>query len=447
MAGRQRRDVGPLGSPPTIVTLLTVFAFAASPVATVVLLVAKLGWVTALLLGWIVAPIAAVAGAMLVLVWTTPFRRTDTLSLRPHRRGAPPVAGPVDTPIAISVIMPVYNGRHYLVRSLPPLVRMAEAGAIREVILVDDGSDDGSADYGREIGATVTLSPARRGPGSARNIGAHQAEGDVLWFVDADVVVHPEAVERVWAAFQDPTVVAVFGSYDDRPAGPNFGSQYKNLVHHHYHQHANPEASTFWTGCGAARKTAMLSIGGFDAEAYAIPAMEDVDLGYRLRQNGGSIRLDRNLLSTHLKNWTVPELVRTDIFQRALPWSRIMLKQEQVLDDLNVGTFERLRAVCAGLMVLVVIAVAAGLVSPWWLVPTLLTTLTGNWHLFRLFHRRHGVLFALAALAFHQVYYLYSSAAFVWCWLESKAAKLFPARSGAARAENVEAQDSVPLSP
>src|SRR5690606_37001461 len=130
-----------------------------------------------------------------------------------------------------------------------------------------------------------------------------------------------------------------------------------------------------------------------------------------------------------------PEVVRTDIFQRALPWSRIMLKQEQVLDDLNVGTFERLRAVCAGLTVLMIAAVAVGLLSPWWLIPALLTTLTGNWHLFRLFNRRRGLAFAVAALAFHQVYYLYSSAVFVWCWFEAQAAKLFAARRAPRREE------------
>jgi hypothetical protein len=123
-------------------------------------------------------------------------------------------------------------------------------------------------------------------------------------------------------------------------------------------------------------------------------------------------------LSTHLKVWSVTELVRTDIFRRAIPWARMMLQRSEILDDLNVGTFERLRALLAASLIFVTIAAVAGWISPWWLAPMLLTILTANWHLFRLFYRRRGLLFAVAGLLFHQVYYLYSAAAFAGCWLE-----------------------------
>jgi glycosyltransferase involved in cell wall biosynthesis len=359
-----------------------------------------------------------------VLVWTTPFRSSATLSLRPRRpRQAAAPAEPAP-PIRISVVMPAYNAKHYLVRSLPPLLEMKARGELAEVILVDDGSTDGGRDWAEAAGARVIPSPERRGPGHARNLGVGLAEGDVLWFIDADVLVHDDAVARLRLAFEDPQTVAVFGSYDDRPAGQDFGSQYKNLVHHHYHQNANPEASTFWSGCGAVRRAALQAVGGFDAETFTVPAMEDVDLGYRLRRAGGTIRLDREMLSTHLKIWRVPELIHTDIFRRAIPWSRIMLQHAEVLDDLNVGTFERLRAACAGLTVLTIGAVALGWLSPWWLVPALLTVATGNWHLFGLFRRQRGLGFGVAGLAFHQLYYLYSSAAFVACWIEARVLRM-----------------------
>jgi glycosyltransferase involved in cell wall biosynthesis len=327
---------------------------------------------------------------------------------------------------SISVVMPAYNAMQFLPRSLPPLIELMRRKAVREVLVVDDGSTDDTARYARSLGARVIRSSGRVGPGGARNEAAQSAIGDLLWFIDADVVVHPDSAEYVKAAFDEPEVVAAFGSYDDRPAALNFGSQYKNLVHHHYHQHADPRASTFWSGCGAVRKDAFLSIGGFDAKKFRIPSVEDVDLGYRLRGAGGEIRLDRRLLSTHLKVWSVVELVRTDVFRRAIPWARMMLSRTEILDDLNVGTAERLRALLAGLT-FVSIPLAALLILPWWLLaPLLLTIVTGNWHLFRLFWRARGRTFAAAGLAFHQFYYLYSGLSFAWCWAEARLIRRSP---------------------
>lgn len=412
----RRKSALPIGLSDVLITL----AFGVGIIAIWGLLVVRLGWLSGFFAGWIVAPLAGVGSALLMAVWTIPLRSEDLLSFKRRRRPVEPDTSASGERRAITVVMPVYNGETYLKASLPPLIAMLADGALVEVLIIDDGSTDASAAYAEGLGATVIGSGGRKGPGAARNLAIDHARGDILWFVDADVVVHSSSAHYIHNAFAAPNVVAVFGSYDDRPAAPNFGSQYKNLVHHHYHQHADMDASTFWSGCGAVNKEAFSAIGGFDAETYRMPSVEDVDLGYKLRQAGGTIRLDRRLLSTHLKVWSVVELVKTDIFRRAIPWARMMLRRSEVLDDLNVGTFERLRAVLAALLVFTVIAVVAGWVRGWWLAPMLLTILTANWHLFRLFHRRRGLVFAIAGLLFHQLYYLYSAAAFVSCWLEFK---------------------------
>ena len=187
----------------------------------------------------------------------------------------------------ISVIMPVYNGRALIVRSLSPLIDMLRRGELVEVIVVDDTSTDDTAVIAAGLGARVIPSGGRLGPGGARNVAAVQASGEILWFVDADVVVHEDAVLQLRRAFAEPGVTAVFGSYDDRPPASNFLSQYKNLVHHFYHHRGRSEASTFWAGCGAVRKDAFLATGGFDMVRYTRPSIEDIELGYRLRAAGG----------------------------------------------------------------------------------------------------------------------------------------------------------------
>lgn len=318
----------------------------------------------------------------------------------------------------ISVILPVYNGAEFIVDSLPPLIAMQARGEVREVLVVDDCSTDASAEIAERLGARVIRSEARSGPAAARNRGASSSLGKVLWFVDTDVVVHENAVSHLQRGFSSPEVVAVFGSYDDRPAAQSFLSQYKNLVHHHYHNRGREEASTFWAGCGAVSKEAFLQVGGFDREKFTRPSVEDIELGHRLRATGGSIRLVPELQGTHLKVWRLVDLIRTEIVSRAIPWSRLMLRQTGLVDDLNVSRAERMRAVVAGIFVIALVAAVVGWV-PWW--AGVLATLAVGWanrDLLALFYRRRGAWFAIRGVAFHQLYYLYSGFSFFYAWLE-----------------------------
>lgn len=322
------------------------------------------------------------------------------------------------TSMTISVIMPAYNAGHFLSQSLPPLIEMQRRGEVDEVIVADDGSTDRSASIAAEMGANVVTTGNRSGPGAARNKAAQVAKGEIVWFVDADVVVHLGAVAHIRRNLASADVVAVFGSYDDTPPARNFASQYKNLIHHFYHHKGNRDASTFWAGCGAVRKDAFLEVGGFDVDRYPYPSIEDIELGYRFRARGQRILLDPELQGTHLKVWRFGGVIHTDVFRRAHPWARLMVSQSGLLDDLNVSKAERLRGVLAGVVLLAVMAALFG-VAPWWSAPlAFAVAVFANWDLFTFFYRRRGVLFALGALLFHQLYYLYSGAVLAWCWLE-----------------------------
>ena len=321
---------------------------------------------------------------------------------------------------SISVIMPVYNGVGFIEQSLPPLLAMQGQGQILEVIVVDDSSTDATVATATGLGATMLASGGRLGPGAARNLAAKQAQGEILWFVDADVVVHFDAGQQVRQSFRDPSVTAIFGSYDDRPAAQNLLSQYKNLIHHHYHQQAAKEANTFWSGCGAIRTQDFMHIGGFDMERFPHPSIEDIELGYRLRAAEQRILLISELQCTHLKVWRFRDLIFTDIFRRALPWSRLIMQQGKLTNDLNVAVGERVRAVLAGVLMLAIIL--APFIQPgvWVVVFALAVVVGANYRLAALFYRRKGFGFAALGLLLHQFYYLYSSAAFAWSWMEHR---------------------------
>lgn len=282
-----------------------------------------------------------------------------------------------------------------------------------EVLVVDDASTDGSAMLAEELGARVLRLEKNAGPSAARNHGAVHAHGRALFFVDADVEVHSDAVQRVLAFLDAPdSPPALFGSYDTEPRARTFVSRYRNLLHHYVHQHGLEEASTFWAGCGAIQRSVFEELGGFDEENYP-RCIEDIELGYRLRAAGHGIRLDKKLFGTHLKRWTLLSLIHTDIFCRALPWAHLNRTRHASIDDLNLERSQKLSVLLVGL------ALITAVVGIWWPGSLLVTgaVLLGvvalNAGLFRFFASVRSPGFAIVCIPLHLLYFLYSGSSYV----------------------------------
>jgi glycosyltransferase involved in cell wall biosynthesis len=246
---------------------------------------------------------------------------------------------------AISIVIPVYNAASTLKQCLDAV--FSSTYSDYECIVVDDGSKDGSQEMARQYPARVLeLEGGPCGPAFARNAGAEIAAGEILFFVDADVLIRPETLERIAGSFANhPDVDALFGSYDENPAGGEFISQYKNLYHHFVHQQGQENASTFWSGCGAIRANVFRAAGGFNAQRYARPSIEDIELGYRLKSKGHRILLSKDIQVKHLKHWSFSSLVKTDIIHRALPWTMLILQNRSMPNDLNLRLSQRLSSV------------------------------------------------------------------------------------------------------
>ena len=309
-----------------------------------------------------------------------------------------------------SIIVPVHNGGRRFRRCLLSLAALESPPA--EVIVVADGETDGAWRLAEAIGAQILKVPVAGGPARARNLGARAAKGDILFFVDADVTLPRDAVSYMAAAFQgNPELAAVFGSYDDEPFETNFFSQYKNLFHHYVHQTANKEASTFWAACGAVRREAFLEMGGFD-EGYRRPSIEDIELGYRLKKAGYRIELLRALQVKHLKRWGVGSLFKADFFCRALPWTALILRGGQFIDDLNLKMSNRIS-------VMLIFLLLPALLGAWFVPQVLvlamvvaLALLALNWPLYRFFYDKRGLGFTIKTIPWHWFYFFYSGLAF-----------------------------------
>jgi glycosyltransferase involved in cell wall biosynthesis len=312
----------------------------------------------------------------------------------------------------LSIIVPVLNGEKFL----PACLEAIERSTFRdwELIVVDDGSTDASAALAHVVGARAFATQGRTGPANARNTGSAHARGEVLVFVDADVNLHADALERFAALFRsDAGCAAVFGSYDTEPSDPHFVSQYKNLFHHFVHQEAPGPAETFWAGCGAVRKAAFEACGGFSV-AFGRPSIEDIELGMRLRAAGYRILLDPAIQGTHAKRWTLTNLVRTDLFDRAIPWTRLVLERGETPATLNLKVSQQLCGVVACL------AVATALLSLvlWnWRAALASQAMVGvvvamNAGFYRFFAKERGWWFAIRVVPMHLLYYVYSVTGF-----------------------------------
>jgi GT2 family glycosyltransferase len=323
----------------------------------------------------------------------------------------------------LTVVIPVYNGGPQLERCLDAL--LASDFSDYEIVVVDDGSTDDSASLARARGVPVLQHGARSGPAAARNLGASHARGSIVLFLDADVVVRRDTLARLSAHFRALGVAAVFGSYDDAPEAVGFVSQYKNLQHHFVHQQSSAMAETFWAGCGAIRRKAFAAVGGFDERKYRRPSIEDIELGYRLRRKDFKIVLDQELQVTHLKRWTFRSLLRTDIFNRALPWSRLILENEGMIKDLNLRVRDRACAALTGL------AVAALMLSYFSIafLPLMLAALACvfllNRRFFGFLKARRGGWFALRSFPLLALYYFYSGTVFALCYCAHIVRKVF----------------------
>ena len=239
-------------------------------------------------------------------------------------------------------------------------------------------------------------------------------------FVDADVIIHPDAIDRLVGGVQSTGAVAAFGSYDDHPRSRRLPALYANLRHHFVHQSGSREATTFWSGIGLMRTDVFREFGGYDDVLFAHPSIEDVELGMRLINTGKRIRLVPEAQGTHWKDWTLWRVWHTDVVRRALPWSRLIADGQVAEADLNLARKERILAVLA---LSAPTALVGGMFfKPLWVaVPVLIALyVIGIFPFVRVLARRMNVLQLAAAVALHLSYHIYASVTYAMVMLATR---------------------------
>jgi glycosyltransferase involved in cell wall biosynthesis len=203
----------------------------------------------------------------------------------------------------ISVIIPTHNGGWVLRRTVEALVAQDTPPDRHEILVVDDGSTDGSTDGLDALAGPTTvrvLRQAKRGRAAARNHGAAEARGHVLLFMDADVWATPGLVSAHLAHYAGSRNIGVQGRWKDHPDSlTSLFMRARNVIpdttirrregmspYHVVTRNFSVDAEAFHR------------VGGFD-ESFKGYGWEDIELGVRMVRSGVTLRFEPTALGYH----------------------------------------------------------------------------------------------------------------------------------------------------
>ncbi len=193
----------------------------------------------------------------------------------------------------ISVVIPVYNGAATLGACLKALIGSDIGDDVLEIIVVDDGSTDGSADLAEGLGVRVVRLDRNSGPATARNHGAIESSGDVVVFVDTDMQVKQGTIAALAERVKDQSIGAVFCPYDPMTEYDSRFATFVNLLYCYWFSN-HPVDSNVLVGSVMAMRREVFESNRFD-ECFDRASVEDIELGWALLSRGLRIVLAKDL--------------------------------------------------------------------------------------------------------------------------------------------------------
>jgi glycosyltransferase involved in cell wall biosynthesis len=218
----------------------------------------------------------------------------------------------MSTPL-VSVIIPVYNGAKTLAGCLE--AALASRGVRFEVLVVDDGSTDATREVAKQYPCRLIALPRNEGAARAKNHGAEQAAGEILFFTDADVHIPPDALAHVVEHLADPQITGVVGLLAATCPYADFASQFKNLWMHFTYRRQPRRVGLFFTSAAAIRRDVFLAEGGFDPHYAGASITEDIEFGQRLFGKDYFIVMDKRIAVEHHKHYRMGEVLKTDLWR------------------------------------------------------------------------------------------------------------------------------------
>ena len=183
-----------------------------------------------------------------------------------------------------SIIIPTYNGSARIGSCLDALLLQTESRGV-EILVVDDGSTDRTADVVQRYGGVRLISQSNAGPAAARNVGAREAHSEILLFTDDDCIPAPGWLDAMLAPFSSKEVVGVKGTYSTRQN--EIAARFVQIEYEDKYRimAALPSIDFVDTYSAAFRRDRFLEMDGYDT-SFPVACAEDVELSFRMSAKG-----------------------------------------------------------------------------------------------------------------------------------------------------------------
>ena len=226
----------------------------------------------------------------------------------------------------ISIVIPTYNAEKYM----PALLDSIFHNKIddMEVVIVDDCSTDDTVRICKSFPVRVITMERNSGPAKARNIGVEAAKGDIIYFLDSDVIVLDGAIREVRDYFdQNPSARCVIGICSTEPLNKGFVSKYMAMFEYiHLIGQENKAVSVFAPRCGAIKRDFFLEIGSYD-ENYKGADVEDFELARRINREANIILNPKIRVKHQFANFRQALKIYS---RRTVMWVHLFLKEKQL---------------------------------------------------------------------------------------------------------------------
>ena len=179
----------------------------------------------------------------------------------------------------VSVVIPRFNAKYTIKICLGSIFSQSYQPC--EVIVVDDRSTDDSPSIARQMGAKIFTQEKNQGPALARNRGAKEAGGDVLFFVDSDTAMQPGTIANMVSTITRPGIDAVVGRYAKNSINTGLVPEYYALLKHHSKTFEGIEDHSVFCGeCVGSWREAFLDTGGYNPLPWGMD-FENEEMGRR----------------------------------------------------------------------------------------------------------------------------------------------------------------------
>jgi GT2 family glycosyltransferase len=196
-----------------------------------------------------------------------------------------------------SIIIPTFNGSRRIGNCLDALQKQT-SGRTAEIIVVDDGSTDNTADVVGNYSTVRLISQKNAGPATARNRGAFEAQGQILLFTDDDCVPAPGWLDAMLAPFADPDVVGAKGAYLTHQS--SFAARFVQIEYEDkYRKMSGLDTIDFVDTYSAAFLCDRFQeMNGYDT-SFPVACAEDIELSYRMSARGWKMKFVPSAIVYH----------------------------------------------------------------------------------------------------------------------------------------------------